>query len=95
MRDNGTHLTTTLVDDYTSDMVNAMSTRSQFAIRLKALRARAGMTQAQLAEDSGLSEGGIKQLESGRNEPSFETLLKLARALKVPLSDFDPDEEIA
>ena len=56
---------------------------SRFALRLRELRQAAGMTQPELAEKSGLSKAGIADLEQGRREPSWSTVLKLAEALGV------------
>lgn len=64
-----------------------------FSRRLRTLRDAAKLTQAKLAELAGMSEAGIKQLESGRREPSFETVLTIAAALGVNLADFDPSNE--
>lgn len=43
-------------------------------------RARAGLTQAELAERMGTSQSAIARLESGRGRPSVATLEKLAKA---------------
>jgi transcriptional regulator with XRE-family HTH domain len=56
-----------------------------FAMRLKELRTKAGMTQPELATRSGLSKGGIADLEQGRREPSLATAAKLAGALGVTI----------
>jgi len=64
-----------------------------FAVRLKELRASANLSQNGLARQSGLSVDAIRQLEYGRREPSFDTLLKLAAGLGVSLSAFDPPAE--
>lgn len=60
-----------------------------FARRLKKLRLEAGFSQAALAEGSGLSVSAIRHFEYGLREPTYETLVKLARALGVSLSAFD------
>ena len=62
-------------------------------LAIRELRGEAGMTQAQLAEASDVSEGAIKQLESGRREPSFETVVRLAHGMGVSLSAFDQEPE--
>ncbi len=69
-----------------------MPEKGFFAIRLRELRTEAEMTQATLAERSGLVENTIRQFESGRREPTYETLVKLARALSVGLDAFAPDD---
>jgi transcriptional regulator with XRE-family HTH domain len=60
-----------------------------FAERLKELRAQAKMTQAQLAETSGVSLGGVRDLEQGNRRPLLETAVKLAAALGVRCTAFE------
>jgi transcriptional regulator with XRE-family HTH domain len=55
--------------------------REQFGLRLKELRIAAGMSQKELAEAAGVAQSTIAQLEQGRYEPSFATVLALAEAL--------------
>jgi transcriptional regulator with XRE-family HTH domain len=63
-----------------------------FAVRLKALREEAGMTQAQLAEASGLHLGAVFKLEQGvRDDPSWSTVRALAKALGTDCTAFDED----
>ncbi len=45
------------------------------------------MTQEDLAEKVGVSRVYIGYVEQGRNTPSLEILDKIAKALKVRLSD--------
>ena len=51
--------------------------------RIKELRAKHGLTQQQLAVDTGLSVGGIQSIEIGRARPNIETLQKLADRFEV------------
>ncbi|WP_153100821.1 helix-turn-helix domain-containing protein [Paraburkholderia hayleyella] len=53
-----------------------------FGERVRAKRIEAGLTQADLARDSGISQSTIAQIESGRNQGS-KHLLALAEALHV------------
>lgn len=62
-----------------------------FAGRLKELRAASGLSQSQLAKAAGLGLATVTQFEHGRREPTFGTLVKLARGLGVTLAAFDPD----
>lgn len=64
-----------------------------FGERLRRLRTEAGLTQAALAQRAGLSLAGVQQLEYGKRDPAFDTLLALAAALGVGLSAFDPPAE--
>lgn len=55
-------------------------------------RARAGLTQEELAERMGTSQSAIARLESGRSRPSTTTLAKLAAATGTKLRvSFEPD----
>lgn len=49
-----------------------------FAKRLKVLRKRLGITQAQFAEVFKIAHGTIAMWETGRREPDFETAIRIA-----------------
>jgi transcriptional regulator with XRE-family HTH domain len=55
--------------------------------RIKRLRGELGLTQEDLAEKVGVSRVYVGYVEQGRNTPSLEILEKIAKALKVKLSD--------
>jgi transcriptional regulator with XRE-family HTH domain len=55
--------------------------------RLRALRRRRGITLADLAATTGISESTLSRLESGRRRANLELLLPLARVYDVPLDD--------
>lgn len=55
--------------------------------RLRALRRRRGITLADLAVRTGVSESTLSRLESGQRRATLELLLPLARAYGVPLDD--------
>src|SRR5580658_4104913 len=59
-----------------------------FAGRLKELREAAGLTQERLAHQAGLTKDGVAQLEQGRREPTWATVLALAGALGVSCEAF-------
>jgi transcriptional regulator with XRE-family HTH domain len=66
-----------------------VSTRvSAFANRLRELRAAAGLTQYALAMRAKLTPQAVYQLEAGRCEPMWSTVLRLAAALEVTADDF-------
>lgn len=54
--------------------------------QLKARRNELQVTQETLADLSGVSLRALKQLESGKGNPTLETLSKLADALGMRLS---------
>jgi transcriptional regulator with XRE-family HTH domain len=60
-----------------------------FARRLKELRAAAGLSQTGLARASGVPAGTIRSFEVSRREPTFRSLLRLARGLGVSLAAFE------
>jgi transcriptional regulator with XRE-family HTH domain len=66
-----------------------------FAGRLKALRSDAGLTQARLAELAGLHPLAIAKLERGEREPTWATVLAIAKALNVSVSAFVAEGEAA
>ena len=53
--------------------------------RIKEARKRAGMTQAQLSEKSGIAAISIHQYEAGKRQPQIERLLRVASVLNVPI----------
>ncbi|GAA2787513.1 XRE family transcriptional regulator [Saccharopolyspora taberi] len=55
--------------------------------RLRALRRQRGLTLAELAARTGISESTLSRLESGQRRANLELLLPLARAHDVPLDD--------
>lgn len=55
--------------------------------RIKAARKRAGVTQAQLAEQSGVAAISIHQYEAGKRNPQLEPVLHIANALGVPVQE--------
>jgi transcriptional regulator with XRE-family HTH domain len=54
-----------------------------FAQKLQQSRTHAGLTQAGLAEQSGLGLGTIRDYEQGNREPSLRSAVMLAKALGV------------
>ena len=69
---------------------DALEEEFAFASQVIAARARAGLSQAELAERMDTSQSAIARLESGRSKPSVRTLEKLAAAtgakLRISLS---------
>ena len=61
---------------------------SSFGLRLRELREQAGLSQAQLAKESGLSHRGISYYEEQRREPTWPAVLAMAVALGVEVQAF-------
>lgn len=64
-----------------------MSPRA-FAMNLKALRMKRGLTQVELAKKLRMKQAHLAMLESGaKPNPTLETLRRLAKALRCKVSD--------
>jgi transcriptional regulator with XRE-family HTH domain len=61
--------------------------KKKFGVHLFQLRNAAGMTQARLAEITGLSVDSISRIERGERAPSLESIEKISDALKVRASE--------
>jgi ribosome-binding protein aMBF1 (putative translation factor) len=57
----------------------------EFALAEALMRARADLSQAELAKRMGTSQSAIARLESGRSRPSTRTLRKFAEATGMKL----------
>lgn len=55
--------------------------------RIKELRLKSKLTQAQLAENVGIDSKHLSRIEGGKNYPSLETLEGLAKNLNVEIGD--------
>jgi XRE family aerobic/anaerobic benzoate catabolism transcriptional regulator len=65
--------------------------------RIRAARARRGMTRKILARDSGVSERYLAQLETGHGNSSIILLRQVAQAMSLPLAELvreDPDHPV-
>lgn len=69
------------VDDDMDEVLSAVGPR------LRALRRHRGITLAELATTTGVSESTLSRLESGQRRATLELLLPLARVYDVPLDD--------
>lgn len=60
-----------------------METERTFGQRLRAARIRAGMSQSDLEEISGIPKARLSRYENGHVAPSIQTLARLAKGLGV------------
>ncbi|MCG9970616.1 helix-turn-helix transcriptional regulator [Christiangramia crocea] len=60
--------------------------------RLKVLRAEKEMTQAQLAEETGVSRQTINAIEKGKFDPSLPLAFKISRLFGLPIEEIFEDE---
>ena len=65
-----------------------MGIKHQVGVRIRVIRKQRGLTQEGLAARIDRSVETISNLECGRSLPSFETLVRLAESLDVPIRDF-------
>jgi DNA-binding XRE family transcriptional regulator len=61
--------------------------RERFGRRLREIRASRKMTQEEFAEALGMSVDFLSLIERGRNAPSFGTLDRMAKKLKLTVAD--------
>ena len=61
--------------------------------RVRSVRKRRALTQAELAKAAGVSVDTVVKLENGRHEPRPATVRKLARALRVEVEVLTVGEE--
>jgi XRE family transcriptional regulator, aerobic/anaerobic benzoate catabolism transcriptional regulator len=66
-------------------------TLAELGARVRAWRARRGMTRKQLAADSGLSERFLADVESGKGNVSINSLEAAARALNITILELLQD----
>jgi transcriptional regulator with XRE-family HTH domain len=64
----------------------------RFAARLRELREKAGLSQAELAEKTGSKQRSVSNWETGTAQPSFNQLPLLADALKTSVRNLMPKE---
>jgi transcriptional regulator with XRE-family HTH domain len=66
----------------------AQSSKNNLAKTVKRLREKMGISQEKLARLADVSNNTIINIEAGKqNNPTIETLRKIAKALNVPIED--------
>ena len=58
--------------------------------KIALLRRKAGITQFALSLETGISKTHINDIEKGRRNPSYLTLLRIAKGLGVSVKDLLP-----
>lgn len=62
--------------------------------RLRVIRAERNWSQADLAEELGVSRQTINAIETGKYDPSLPLAFKIARLVNQKIEDiFEPDED--
>ncbi|HYD77195.1 helix-turn-helix transcriptional regulator [Ramlibacter sp.] len=70
---------------------DTQATMAELGGRVRAWRARRGMTRKQLAHDSGLSERFLADVETGKGNVSIHSLQAVARALHITVLELFQD----
>lgn len=63
------------------------TTRERLGNKIQKLRKELGLTQEEFAEKINISRTHMGHIEQGRKSPSLKVMEKLARTLKVKVSD--------
>jgi transcriptional regulator with XRE-family HTH domain len=64
-----------------------MQLRDTLARRVRELRLSLKMTQRDLAEDAGIRQALISQIERGEANPTLDSILRIATALEVSFTE--------
>ena len=62
--------------------------------RIHSLRKEKGLNLEQLAYQSGISKGGLSEIERNLKEPRAFTILKICAGLNIPMKDFFDFEDL-
>ena len=73
--------------------VTPSTERLELSTRIKSWRQDRGLSQMELAEQSGFARSTLSKIENGLLSPTFEILLKLAQGFHVPISELLRPEE--
>lgn len=60
--------------------------QTRIGLQIRALRARHGLSQKQLATLTGLAVPALSRIENGRRDVKLSTLLRLAEALRADVA---------
>ena len=60
--------------------------------KLRKVRKEQNLTQLELAQQVGITNGQVSTIERGVSSPSLATLHRIARALNVPMNEFFEDD---
>ncbi|MFD6180033.1 helix-turn-helix transcriptional regulator [Streptomyces goshikiensis] len=67
-----------------------LQARIDLGNRIRDARLAADLTQEKLAELAGVDRTTVQTAEGGKVDPKFSLLLRLARALRLPVRDLMP-----
>jgi transcriptional regulator with XRE-family HTH domain len=64
-----------------------LEAKKLIGLRIKSLRRSEGLSQEELAERMGISSKYLSSIERGKENPTLDTLIRLANALKIEPSE--------
>ena len=67
--------------------IYTMNTKELTGQRIRELRRSEGLSQEELAEKIGISSKYLSSIERGKENPTFDTFIKLAAALNIDLTE--------
>ena len=73
---------------------NSLEIPVAFGKVLRRHRLAAGLSQEQLGLEAGVQRNFISLIELGQNQPTITTIVKFAKALKVPASQLVKETEV-
>ena len=71
-----------------------MDLKEMIGSRIQEIRNKKGITQDRLSEKAGISPKYLSSIERGKENPTLDTILKLARSLDVKPDEFFTHLEI-
>jgi transcriptional regulator with XRE-family HTH domain len=63
-------------------------------LRVRAMREKQNLTPAEVVRRAGLSPSCLSRIETSHTIPTIETLIKISKALEVPMYKFFPDKSV-
>lgn len=67
--------------------MNLKEQQALLGSKCRSRRLELGLSQEQVSERAGLDRTYVSSLESGKRNPAFSTLVKIASALQLPLTN--------
>ena len=62
-------------------------------LKIKDRRKELGMTQPELAEKTGISQGSISRVKSGKLNPSFMAIIRICSALQMTTDELTGEKK--
>ncbi|MEX2803824.1 helix-turn-helix transcriptional regulator [Streptococcus sp. H31] len=66
-----------------------------FSQKLKELRLEANLSQKQIAYELGVSQQSYARWETGKHEPTLNTLKKVSKFFKIPIEELLSDKSLS